>query len=141
MGISIRATKGIYSFDCGCGGFFNLRKNIAIALDNEFGENYAEIQYCHTNEESYENDRKAEEIINRKKLDLEYKDVLDFLYTPDDEGGSVSHRTCKKIADLLDKINLKHKCFRYTAHSHNDYAEFKEFLRDCYSHRKKMRWS
>ena len=140
MGVSIKATNGIYSFDMGYGGFFNLRKNIAIALDPEFGDHYAKLLYRHSKEEFSTPDRKAEEIINRKHLDEDYADVLDFLYASD-ESGAISHRTCKKIYDLIKDIDFGNRCFRYTIHAHNDYDEFKEFLRDCYSWHKKMRWS
>ena len=37
MGVTITATNATYSFDMGAGGFFNLRKNIADVLDQEFG--------------------------------------------------------------------------------------------------------
>ena len=43
MGISITATNSKYDFYMGYGGFFSLRKNIALALDKEFGENYARL--------------------------------------------------------------------------------------------------
>ena len=38
MGITVTATNSKYDFDMGYGGFFNLRKNIALALDKDFGE-------------------------------------------------------------------------------------------------------
>lgn len=41
MGLTITSTHPIYTFDMSYGGFFILRKNIALALDKEFGENYA----------------------------------------------------------------------------------------------------
>lgn len=42
MGVSIKAANSTFTFDCGSGGFFNLRKNIALALDPEFGS----LSYC-----------------------------------------------------------------------------------------------
>ncbi len=139
MGVTITATNPLHTFDMGAGGFFNLRKNIAIALDQEFGDHYAKLLYCHSKEEFNTHDRKAEEIINRKHLDEDYADVLDFLYASD-VSGSISHRTCKKIYDLIKDMDFGNRCFRYAIHAHNDYDEFKEFLRDCYSWHKKMRW-
>ena len=35
MGVTITDTHSPYEFDMGYGGFFNLRKNIAFALDKE----------------------------------------------------------------------------------------------------------
>ena len=55
MGVSISAKNASYSFDMGGGGFFNLRKNIAYALDNDFGEVYAQIIKCYTSEECRDN--------------------------------------------------------------------------------------
>ena len=116
MGVSIKATNGIYIFDMGYGGFFNLQKNIAIALDQEFGDHYAKLLYCHSKEELNAHDRKSEEIINRKRLDEEYSDVLDFLFASD-ESGTISHRTCKKIYDLrLDYFNDGSTSYSYSVH-------------------------
>ncbi len=42
MGITITATNSTYEFDMGYGGFFVLRRNIARALDKEFGDTYEE---------------------------------------------------------------------------------------------------
>ena len=139
MGVSISAKNASYSFDMGGGGFFNLRKNIAYALDNDFGEVYAQIIKCYTSEECRDNDRKAEEIINSKHLDDEYTDVLDFLYESDCSG-KISYKTCKKIYDLIKDIDFGDKGFRYAMYSHNDYEEFKAFLKECYSHRRTMYW-
>lgn len=142
MGVTISATHSSYSFDMGCGGFFNLRKNIALALDKEFGENYALIAFCHTEEEYEDNDRKAELIIYKNYLDKEYEDVLDFLYMSDACDGKVGYKTCKKIADLLEPCmpTLKTKIFRYAKYAHNDYEEFIAFLKECYRYHRNMRW-
>ena len=140
MGLNITATKSSYDFYMGYGGFFNLRKNIALALDKDFGENYAKLINCHTDEEYAENDRMSEWIINSKHLDENYKEVLDFLYMSDCEG-QISHKTCKQILDLIKEIDFEDKIFRYGAYAGNDYEDFKEFLAECYSNRRKLRWS
>ncbi len=139
MGITITATNSHYEFDMGYGGFFNLRKNIALALDKEFGENYGLLALCFTKEQFKENDKKAENIINSKHLDEKYEDVLDFLYGSDCEG-KASYKTCKKIYDLIKDIDFEGKGFRYAIYMHDDYKEFKEFLKECYTHRRNMRW-
>lgn len=140
MGVSISAKNATYSFDMGGGGFFNLRKNIAYALDKDFGENYEQLILCHSKEACDANDREAERIINSKHLDDEYACVLDFLYASDC-GGKINYKTCKKIYDLIKDIDFGDKCFRYGILVHNDYDEFKSFLKECYSHRRNMYWS
>lgn len=139
MGITITATNSKYSFDMGYGGYFNLCKNIALCLDKEFGENYAEIIKCHSETDYEENSQKAEEIINKKHLDDKYKDIIDFLYMNDTEG-KISHKTCKQIYDLIKDVDFEKKIFRYVVHAHNDYEEFKCFLKECYSKHRKLRW-
>ena len=139
MGVTIFATNSSYSFDMGYGGFFNLRKNIALAMDKEFGENYACIAFCHTEEDYTVNDKMSKSIITRKHLDKRYGDILDFLYASD-EGGKTTHKTCLNIYNLIKNIDFGRKGFRYAAYRHNDYEEFKKFLRECYSKHRKMRW-
>jgi hypothetical protein len=139
MGVTISATNSSYSFDMGYGGFGNLRKNIALALDDAFGNTYLQYARCVT-EESL-NDKRCETIINEKELDKEYKDVLDFLYAPDTDG-KISYKTCKKIADLLEPCMaaLRNKCFRYAAYAGHDYEDFVAFLKECYRYHRNMRW-
>ena len=136
MGVSITANNSRYDFDMGYGGFFNLRKNVALALDQEFGENYALLSRCVTKRQFSENDQVANMIIQRKQLD---EDIVSFLYMPD-TGGKINYRICKKISNLLKKVDLSDKSFRYAAYAHNDYQEFIEFLDECYSKRRDMVW-
>lgn len=136
MGVCVTATHSRFSFDMGSSGFFNLRKNVALALDNEFGQHYEKLLYCHTEAEFMGFERVANKIAAKKKLDF---DVLDFLFQPD-TAGSVSYRTCRKIYGVIKDVDFGNKGFRYAAYRHNDYEEFKEFLLECYRHRRKMRW-
>lgn len=136
MGVSISATNSIYDFDMGYGGFFNLRKNIALALDEEFGENYALLGNCYTIDDYNKNDMVANSILERKHLD---EDVVDFLYASDTEG-KISYKVCGKIYNLIKDIDFGDKGFRYAIYRRNDYEEFKKFLKDCYSKRKNMVW-
>lgn len=135
MGVSIKSKNGVHSFDCGYGGFFNLRKNIAYCISPDFGtlyENYMNGMF----ELSHTIDNYVIEfnIYNR------YEDVLKFLFSSDCEG-KINYKTCKHIYDLIKDVDFGKKCFRYGAYAHNDYEEFKAFLLDCYSHRKNMSWS
>ena len=77
------------------------------------------------------------------KLDPEGKDsdIFDFLYESDCEG-KVGPKTCRKIYDLIKDIDFEDKIFTYGAHSDGkDYEYFKEFLKECYTHRRQMRWN
>lgn len=139
MGVTITATNSTYTFDMGCGGFFNLRKNIALALDKEFGENYALLGKCSTEKQFEENDKNAEIIINKNHLHENHKDIIDFLYMSDC-GGKVSYKTCKQIFEIIKNVDFGNKGFRYAKYSNNDYEEFKGFLKECYSKHRNMRW-
>lgn len=141
MGISITATNSQYEFFMGYSGFFNLRKNVALALDKEFGEHYASLPRCFTEESYKSHDDTSKEIIKKNRLDSENEDILNFLYLPDVEG-KVSYKTCKKIADLLEPRleSLKGNHFQYESYQGDDYHNFVAFLRECYKNRRNMRW-
>ena len=138
MGVTITATKPSYSFDMGCGGFFDLRQNIAHILNEELGEVYKTLIFCHSREAFEEHDRRASRVITKYDLDR-YSGVLDFLYSSDC-GGSANYKACKQIYDLIKDVDFGDKSFRYVMYVHNDYEEFKAFLKECYSHRRAMRW-
>lgn len=142
MGVSITCKKPKYTFDMGEGGFFNLRKNVALSMDREFGELYATLSKCYSSDDYSAFDQKVEKMIAEKRLDEKYTDVLDFLFASDCEG-KINYKTCGKIAFMLeaDYSGLYDKVFRYAIEAHDDYREFIIFLKDCYSHRKTMRWS
>lgn len=137
MGVCIYATNSQYSFDMGGGGFFNLRCNIAVALDVEFGDHYHTLLKCRSDKDYANFNAKANRMLKRKYLD---EDIIEFLFMPD-SNGSIPHKTCKKIYDLIKNIDFGDKGFRYAAIRHNDYDEFKKFLKECYIRRRKMRWS
>ena len=139
MGITITATNATHSFDMGCGGFFNLRKNIALALDKELGEVYTQLGECCSDEDYAVIDKAIGDIIERRHLQDNHDDVLRFLFASD-IGGEISHRTCHNIHELIKDVDFGDKGFRYAIYSHNDYEEFKDFLAECYSNRRKMRW-
>lgn len=136
MGISIICTHPKYEFDMGYMGFFNLRKNIALALDKEFGTAYASLATAWNEEKSKAVNAELNRILSCKTLD---EDIVEFLYMSDC-GGKISYRTCKKIYDVIKDVDFGDKCFRYGIKVHNDYEEFKEFLKDCYRYHKNMEW-
>ena len=137
MGICLTAKKSNYAFYMGAGGFFNLRKRIAYVMDKEFGEHYESLLYCYSKRDFEYHDRITNRMIKEKALDM---DIVSFLYMSDC-GGNVSHKVCKKIYDLIKDVDLKHYGFRYGAYQHHDYEQLKEFLLECYTNRRKMRWS
>lgn len=140
MGINITATNSKYSFDMGYGGFYHLRKNIALAYDKDFGKHYANLIYCHTLKEFEKHDRISEKIINRLDPEEKDSDIFDFLYASDCEG-KISYKTCKKIYDLIKDIDFGDKSFIYSSLSDGkDYEYFKSFLKECYTHKRQMRW-
>ena len=140
MGFCIYANGSDRSFDGGMGGFMSLRNNIAKAYDREFGEHYATLRRCITDGDYGEFDKKTNKILSDLRFKDEDEDILDFLFASDCEG-EISHRTCKKIYDLIKNIDFDGQIFTYAAYSDGkDYEDFKAFLLDCYRHRRKMRW-
>lgn len=140
MGVCITANNSKYSFEMGAGGFFNLRKNIALAFDPEFGAHYSSLLHCHTQSEHEEFDRKTNAILSDPRFREEDADILDFLFASDCDG-KVRYRTCGKIYRLIKDIDFGNKRFQYVTFSNGrDYEEFKDFLHECYSHRWNMYW-
>lgn len=140
MGFTIYANNSTTSFDGGMGGFVNLRTNIALAFDKEFGEHYSTLRKCFRGEDYKLFDERTNMILSSDRFKEEDEDILDFLFASDCSG-EISHKTCKKIYDLIKDIDFGDKIFTYSAHSDgNDYEHFKEFLLECYKHKRKMRW-
>lgn len=136
MGLRIYANNSKEDFYCGYGGFMSLRTNIALAFDKEFGECYAHLTPLNEAQVI----TKANAILSQDRFSDEDKDIIDFLFASDCDG-EISYKTCKKIYDLIKDIDFGNEIFTYGAHSDGkDYEYFKEFLLECYSHRRKMRW-
>lgn len=133
MGVTINATNSTYSFNTGYISFFWFRQKIASCIDKEFGEWYAK-QVTNSNKEVVD---KLDELIEANNFD---DGLMDFLFQSDCDG-SVSYKTCKKIYDVIKDVDFKNEGFRYGTYRHNDWEEFKNFLLECYSHKRKMRWS
>ncbi len=139
MGITLTANNSKYSFDMGSGGFFNLRANIADLFDKQFGEHYRKLTKCFDQIEYEEHDRIANKILSHPRFKDEDADIIDFLYASDCEG-KINYRTCGKLHELIKDHDFEKKCFRYAAYAHNDYEELKQFLKECYSHRRNAYW-
>lgn len=140
MGFTIYANNSPTSFDGGMGGFFSLRTNIALAFDKEFGEHYSDLRKCLCEEDYKLFDQVTEKILSNERFKQEDEDIVEFLFASDC-AGSISHKTCKKIYDLIKDIDFGKRIFTYAAYSNGkDYERFKQFLLECYKHRRKMRW-
>ena len=139
MGVTLTAKNPVHTFNMGYGGFSNLRANIADLFDEEFGEHYRTLQKCCDQADYEEYGRIGDKILSNSRFKDEDADILDFLYASDCEG-KIGYRTCGKIYELIKDADFTGKTFRYTAYAHNDYEELKEFLKDCYSHRKNAVW-
>lgn len=140
MGITLFATNSTHSFDMGYGGFFNLRTNLAKAFDEEFGELYAALRYCKQPEDYEFFDKICNDMLSDERFKEEDNDIIEFLFMPDSDG-KIKYRTCGKLYNLIKDIDFKDKIFVYGAHSDGkDYEYLKEFLHECYSHRRNMRW-
>ena len=140
MGVTLYANNGSIQFAGGAGGFMSLRTNIALAFDQEFGEHYATLRSCFYEEDYKAFDKKANAILSNDRFKEEDEDIVVFLFASDCEG-AISHKTCKKIYDLIKDIDFRNKIFTYAAYSDGkDYEHFKKFLLECYEHKRKMRW-
>lgn len=140
MGVTIYAHNGSRCFDGGAGGFMSLRTNIAKAWDKDFGEHYETLRQCHSEEDYKRFDKKTNQMLNDNRFKQEDEDIVDFLFQSDIEG-KISHKTCKKLYLLIKDIDFHGKIFTYAAFSDGkDYEYFKEFLLECYSHRRMLRW-
>lgn len=140
MGYTITATNSNYDFSGGYGQFKDLRENIALAFDKEFGRHYQTLGFCHSKDTIKLFNDKANKILQDDRFKDEDEDIISFLFAPDCDG-SISYKTCKKIYDLIKDKDYKGQYLNYIAWSDgNDYEKFKEFLLDCYKHRRKMVW-
>lgn len=140
MGVTITANNSNRSFDMGGGGFMSLRENIALAFDKEFGEHYGKLRYVWTEEGFEQFNKETNRILDDDRFQQEDVDIVEFLFMSDC-GGEISHKTCKKIFELIKDIDFGNRIFTYAGLSDGkDYQHFKEFLQECYSHRRKMRW-
>ena len=138
MGLEIHAIGIDRTFQCSYIGFANLRNQIAKAYDEDFYKIYSDIKMCLSHTSEWEN--AINNVIAKKQFPDEDEDILDFFFSSDC-GGSISHKTCKKIHDLIKDIDFAGCVFTYGAYSDGkDYEHFKDFLKTCYSKRNRMRW-
>lgn len=139
MGVTIYANGVNRSFDCGYIGFAHLRDRIVEVYDKDLYNIYSDRIMCLSRPSGWEAAINA--VIATKQFPDEDEDILDFFFASDCEG-HISHRTCKKIYDLIKDVDFDGKTFTYATRSDGrDYEHFKEFLCECYRKRTCMRWS
>ena len=138
MGVNIYATNSDYKFSISYSGFNRIRRVIADRLDSDFGDLYYEwtkVLNIFSKLPCKDRISKSVEYLNimeRVAIDKELDpDVIMFLFLPD-TGSKINYKTCRKLAEvLLGKIEESYIF---------DWEMFKEFLMECYSHRRCMRW-
>ena len=140
MGLTIRGNyKGTIELDGGYSILIKIRTRVANAFDKEFGEHYKTLFDCYDNADFKAFNAKTRKILSDDRFKDEDKDIVEFLFASDCEG-SISYKTCKKIYELI-KDNNEPAQLRYALYSDNDWEDFKQLLKECYSHRSKMYWS
>lgn len=139
MGLVITAKKSNIALYGGYGMLFRIRKEIANIFDKEFGEHYSTLATIWKTEDFEAFDRKTEEILSDSRFKEEDADILKFLFMPDD-GGSISPKLCKKLYNLIKDVNKDSLVLRYAVDSKHDWEDFKELLKQCYTHRWKLSW-
>lgn len=134
MGVCINATNSKYKFHLSYSSFKYVRQTIADKFDSDFGSLYRKlstipkgVSYAEFKEQSEADYDAIENLISSKNLD---SDIVDFLFL-EDIGGAINYKTCRKLAAIITGMPDD---FAF------EYAEFREFLMECYSHRRNMRW-
>jgi len=137
MGLTFRSNGSKIELSGGYGMFIKIRTRIARAWDKEFGEQYSKLLLFDKmlQEEWYQ---KCWDILGSDRFKNEDKSLADFMFATDC-GGRINYKTCKKIFDLI-KDTKDDVVLRYTDVSNNDWEDFKQLLKDCYSQRSNLIW-
>lgn len=138
MGMTLESKGSKIELTGGYGMFVKIRNRVAKAWDKEFGEHYATLSSCISKEDFAKFDQKTKEIVSQERFKDEDVDIFKFLFASDCEG-KCGYKTCKKIYDLIKDIN-DNVNLRYLIDSNNDWEDFKQLLKDCYSHRANLVW-
>ena len=141
MGLCICSNGSHIELWGGYGMFFRIRERVAKAWDEELGEHYSKLSMAGiwSSQECKEFDAKTHEIFSHERFKNEDADLAEFLFMSDCEG-SIGYKTCGKIYNLIKDIK-DDVVLRYAIDYDNDWEDLKQLLKDCYSHRSKLRWS
>ena len=141
MGLTIRCKKTGRAIDMGCGGFFNLRCEVAELCGKAIGDHYNAMRYAPflspAREEYFtEYDRRTEQLVNDGTLDIK---IADFLYQSDCEG-RIRYGACKNllkaIGDYDDDVIYGYAGWKHPAM----FRDFVAILKDCVKNRCDMIW-
>ena len=81
MGFTIYANNGSRCCDGGMDGFMNLRTNIALVFDKEFGEHYSTLSSCFREDDYKLFDAKRNKILSDDRFKHEDEDIREFSRT------------------------------------------------------------
>ena len=136
MGLIITGKSSKIELSGGYGMLLTIRELVAKAFDKEFGEHYARLR--HTIDDIEDFDKTTNEILSHSRFKDEDADIIDFLFASDC-GGKINYKTCKKIYELIKNIK-GNVVLRYRYYSNNDWEDFKQLLKDCYSNKCNLTW-
>ena len=155
MGVTLRGNGSPVTLDGGYGLMFRMRAEFAKAWDPELGAHYATLADCVTSADYKSFDAEANRILSDGRFEDKDRDLAEFLFASDSEG-SISHKTCKKLLDLIGKMDkgalphLQYANFAgrdkdgrplYSFDPKGDWDALAQLLKHCWSHRARMRWS
>ncbi len=139
MGLTIKGNyKGTIELDGGYSILIKIRNRVANTFDKEFGEHYKTLIKCYDAEDYKAFNAKTTKILSDDRFKSEDQDIVDFLFANACDG-SINYKTCKKIYELIKDDNEPVQ-LRYAFYSNNDWEDFKQLLKECYSHKSKMCW-
>ena len=142
MGVTISCQKTKDSIDLGCGGFWNLRQQVAALASPEFAAHYKTLG------EGFRLsgkdltaffaafDEKTKSLIEAGIIDVK---IADFLLQSDC-GGTVHYGACKKILKAIGDYD-DNICYGYTGRPDcTMFRDFKKILQECADNKCDMRW-
>lgn len=139
MGVTIRGRfEGSPSYDMGYITFFQLRKDIAYTVSEEYGKHYEEMpKACAKLIDVACYDLRTERLIKKYHCKERF---LSFLYQSDVEG-KLSPYKCKALLDQISNVR-NDALYGYTAYPESCLTmdKFKELLRQCFNRRKYLEW-
>lgn len=139
MGLTIRGRfDGSPSYDMGYVSFFQLRKDIAYSVSEEYGKHYEELsKACAKLIDVDAYNARTEWLIKKYHCKERF---LSFLYQSDCSG-KLSPFKCKALLDQIADVKGK-ALYGYTAYPENCLTmdKFKELLRECFNRRKYLEW-
>lgn len=130
MGIVVKSKTKSEKYSCS--SFNYVRGLVAEAIDEDLGKAYnymTRIEYSDA-DKIQDAEFVVKEVIQHNDLGGKNQDLIDFLFMPDEEG-SVKPETCKKIYDLIGRINLPF----------SGVSELADLCLDCYNNNSILTWS